>query len=564
MSNYFVVQIGAFLLVAGIAGFLAGLWLWSIRSSGRMNAMRRTHDAGLRSAMGELATEKAAAAEAHAATEAAMARNRALEARIKQMEDTSAAAAAANEAEICGLRERIAGLESRAAQAAVHEEIAQNWSRRFDAAIEHKDAIFAAKVSGLEAELEDHKQTLTAWENHVRAASREHSAELQVRDEQLAEANERIRAAQAKAAEVETGIRQLIARRDGEILGLREHLSATAAMQQALQERNSQYEQFQQRVESAAAQARAEHGSLHAEIDALRFQLFERGNRIQTLETDAALLSHVRQGMRERQTAIDGLKLQLGATRRLLDQNGHGDWENALVEKERQIQLLEANLIEASAAQAPNGDGIASIHAEVADRDERLRAWESRYEAALGEMHAEAGRLRGRITELESAFPSEAPPQAMAMAAGAGSGVFVSTTVWRSDSLSPVINEAPSVPELQARLRLLSMRGIQFLPDSAEILPECLPLLDEAYGILSEMPGTTVEIAGHTDSWGDPAHNLALSKGRAQAVRDYLLGQGISGDQLDCAGYGDSRPLADNNDPDGRFANRRIEFLVRA
>src|SRR5258706_9771741 len=133
MSNYLVVQIGAFLLTAGIAGFLAGLWFWSIRSSGLAQRLMRNHSSDVNSIKEDLVDERAAAAEAHAANEAATARNRALEARIRLMEDTSAAASAAKEAEISRLRERIASIEVEASRTAEHAAMAQDWSRRFDA-----------------------------------------------------------------------------------------------------------------------------------------------------------------------------------------------------------------------------------------------------------------------------------------------------------------------------------------------------------------------------------------------------------------------------------------------
>jgi OmpA-OmpF porin, OOP family len=118
--------------------------------------------------------------------------------------------------------------------------------------------------------------------------------------------------------------------------------------------------------------------------------------------------------------------------------------------------------------------------------------------------------------------------------------------------------------DLEARLRLAALRGIQFLPDSDEILPESEPTLQEAVQTLQQVdPTVRVEIGGHTDSWSDPAHNRELSLRRAKAVRRYLVEHGVDGLMLIAAGYGETRPIASNDDPDGRFANRRIEFQVR-
>lgn len=72
-----------------------------------------------------------------------------------------------------------------------------------------------------------------------------------------------------------------------------------------------------------------------------------------------------------------------------------------------------------------------------------------------------------------------------------------------------------------------------------------------------------LEVAGYSDNVGDAAGNLALSKQRAQAVLGYLVEQGVKPETLTAAGYGDARPVADNDTESGRFANRRIEFVMK-
>ena len=71
------------------------------------------------------------------------------------------------------------------------------------------------------------------------------------------------------------------------------------------------------------------------------------------------------------------------------------------------------------------------------------------------------------------------------------------------------------------------------------------------------------EIVGHTDNSGDAAMNLRLSEDRANAVRDYLIAQGVNPDSLVAIGYGQERPRADNGTEEGRAQNRRIEFNAR-
>jgi outer membrane protein OmpA-like peptidoglycan-associated protein len=72
-----------------------------------------------------------------------------------------------------------------------------------------------------------------------------------------------------------------------------------------------------------------------------------------------------------------------------------------------------------------------------------------------------------------------------------------------------------------------------------------------------------IEISGHTDSKGSDTYNEVLSRKRAQAVVNWLVANGISRDRLTYEGYGESRPLASNDDEEeGRELNRRTEFKI--
>ena len=74
---------------------------------------------------------------------------------------------------------------------------------------------------------------------------------------------------------------------------------------------------------------------------------------------------------------------------------------------------------------------------------------------------------------------------------------------------------------------------------------------------------TVIEIDGHTDNTGDAASNLTLSQQRAEAVRVYLIQQGADGNMLVAKGFGDTMPIAPNETEEGKFRNRRIEFVVK-
>lgn len=109
---------------------------------------------------------------------------------------------------------------------------------------------------------------------------------------------------------------------------------------------------------------------------------------------------------------------------------------------------------------------------------------------------------------------------------------------------------------------VLEVRSIRFAEASAAIDPASRELLDEVAAALRPCVGSIIAITGHTDGMGDQAANLALSRQRADAVRNALAGRGIPEDGLRATGVGSAKPLAglEPTDP----ANRRIEFSVIA
>lgn len=106
------------------------------------------------------------------------------------------------------------------------------------------------------------------------------------------------------------------------------------------------------------------------------------------------------------------------------------------------------------------------------------------------------------------------------------------------------------------------IKGIEFDFNKATIRPESEPLLDQAAEVLAEFPGVKVEIVGHTDNVGTEEFNLDLSRKRAEAVKDYLVGKGVDADRITTEGRGPNAPIADNATEEGRAQNRRIEFKI--
>ena len=107
---------------------------------------------------------------------------------------------------------------------------------------------------------------------------------------------------------------------------------------------------------------------------------------------------------------------------------------------------------------------------------------------------------------------------------------------------------------------VIVFRNILFEFNRADLRPESRPVLDQVAEYLKANPGVSMKIQGHTDNVGPAEYNLKLSRQRAQAVKDYLLDQGIAEGRLDVDGLGFSSPLMPNDTEENRARNRRVEF----
>jgi outer membrane protein OmpA-like peptidoglycan-associated protein len=109
----------------------------------------------------------------------------------------------------------------------------------------------------------------------------------------------------------------------------------------------------------------------------------------------------------------------------------------------------------------------------------------------------------------------------------------------------------------------VATQGIYFDVDSDRIRPESTPTLEEIGEMLEEHSDLRIAIEGHTDSTGNDDHNLDLSIRRSVAVRQYLIdAYEIDASRLEADGFGETQPVGDNDSPEGRQQNRRVELVV--
>jgi len=117
-------------------------------------------------------------------------------------------------------------------------------------------------------------------------------------------------------------------------------------------------------------------------------------------------------------------------------------------------------------------------------------------------------------------------------------------------------------PEIIRRVKIAA-ENIFFETAKSTLLPKSFPKLNDVVSILKDNASFKLQIDGHTDFVGNDAYNQTLSEQRAASVRAYLVGQGIAESRISSAGYGESRPVADNNTTAGKAKNRRVEMTLR-
>jgi OOP family OmpA-OmpF porin len=110
---------------------------------------------------------------------------------------------------------------------------------------------------------------------------------------------------------------------------------------------------------------------------------------------------------------------------------------------------------------------------------------------------------------------------------------------------------------------ILSLTGVNFEFDKSTLTSEAQDTLDEAVeALLNTDEVVEVRVEGHTDSIGSEEYNKQLSQERAQSVVDYLVSNGVNGNNLIPVGMGETSPVANNSTDAGRALNRRVDFVV--
>ncbi|WP_343116532.1 OmpA family protein [Ostreiculturibacter nitratireducens] len=183
---------------------------------------------------------------------------------------------------------------------------------------------------------------------------------------------------------------------------------------------------------------------------------------------------------------------------------------------------------------------------------------------ALGELASGTAIVEPDLVRIEGITGSTSASDTISriLAARLGETAQFEINVRYDPKLDPLLG-LPTAEECVAEINaFLNTAKISFEPGSAKITADGASTLDKIATRMKDCSDFPMEVAGHTDSQGREEMNLALSQERAEAIITALMERRVLTGNLKAVGYGETRPIADNDTEEGREANRRIEFSL--
>jgi outer membrane protein OmpA-like peptidoglycan-associated protein len=232
---------------------------------------------------------------------------------------------------------------------------------------------------------------------------------------------------------------------------------------------------------------------------------------------------------------------------------------------ERRRDRAESDTAKARAAkeQAENDTANAQAARAQADSDAaKARGDASDAQAATAKANADnAANQASSATALSAAQADAEQSRLAAQQAQANAQQADTDKAAMRAKLSEQLNSILQTRD-SARGLIVSMSDVLFDTGKYSLKPGAREKLAKVAGILLAYPGLSIEVGGYTDNVGGDAMNQTLSENRAGSVRDYLVQEGVANNSVSAKGYGNTLPVATNDNSAGRQQNRRVELLV--
>ena len=236
-------------------------------------------------------------------------------------------------------------------------------------------------------------------------------------------------------------------------------------------------------------------------------------------------------------------------------------------------QARQRQLADAQAAESARQKALADAQAQAASQRaaaERASADAARAQAETERLRAERERAAGeeqqRQAELARLQAQQAQQQAQAadQARLQADQARLQAEQQQQQLRQQLLQQFNMILETRdtARGLIVNMSDVLFDFNKYTLRPAAREKLAKISGIILSHPGLRLEVDGYTDSIGSESYNQKLSEERADGVRTYLTGQGISSDIVVAKGFGKDNPVASNDNAAGRQKNRRVEMVV--
>jgi outer membrane protein OmpA-like peptidoglycan-associated protein len=229
----------------------------------------------------------------------------------------------------------------------------------------------------------------------------------------------------------------------------------------------------------------------------------------------------------------------------------------ALSAERQEAQRIQQEKDAAAAAAAAKANAQAA--AEAQRQAELTAAKEAQMKA---EAAAQAAQQQAAAAEAaQKAAAEQAALQAKEQAARDDAARAQAATAALRAQLLKQLNDVLQTTDTPRGL-VVNMADVLFETNRYALSQDAQLKLAKLSGIIQAHPGLNLAIEGYTDTTGTPDYNLKLSQQRADAVRDFLISQGMSADTITSKGLGQADPVADNATAAGRKMNRRVEIIV--
>ena len=227
------------------------------------------------------------------------------------------------------------------------------------------------------------------------------------------------------------------------------------------------------------------------------------------------------------------------------------------------VKRIEAERLANERQASANAQATSQWQADNANRQkEQAESDAANAQAAKARAESDAARARSDMADSQaasaralSAAQTDADQSRLAAQQAENDKAAMRTRL--SEQLNKILQTRDS-----ARGLIVSMSDVLFDTGKYSLKPGAREKLAKVAGILLAYPGLNIEVGGYTDNVGGDQMNQTLSENRASSVRDYLVQQGVATGSVSARGFGNTLPVASNDNSSGRQQNRRVELLV--